>query len=264
MDKFKVIFVLVVLALGLVYSSAYGGEQASNDDKWQIEFTTYVWLAEPDFKGTMSGQTSDVKVDFKDIINNLDELDMLAFSGRIEAWKGNWGFFIDGQYMDATYEDSLTSPIGGIEIKMDVSDKTLDFGTAYRLYNVVILDRMLTVAPLGGIRYHYLKQKAKINSIKLGGSEEWVEPFIGVQLKYDLSKNIYAGVRGDYGGFGIGSASEHTWNLEAGFGWKFSKKMSLKLGYKIYDIDYSRHSGDKKFGMDGQLQGPKIGLTISF
>ena len=212
----------------------------------------------------MSGQTSEVKVDLKDIIDNLDELDFLAFSGRIEAWKGNWGFFIDGQYMDTTYEDSLTSPIGGIEIKMDVSDKTLDFGTAYRLYNVVILDRMLTVVPLGGIRYHYLKQKAKINSIKLGGSEEWVEPFIGVQLTYDLSKNIYAGVRTDYGGFGIGSASDHTWNLEAGIGWKFSKKMSLKLGYKIYDIEYSRHSGNKEFGMDGQLQGPKIGLTIGF
>jgi opacity protein-like surface antigen len=264
MDKFKVIFVLVVLALGLVYSSAYGGEQASNDDKWQIEFTTYVWLAEPDFKGTMSGQTSDVKVDFKDIINNLDELDFFAFSGRIEAWKGNWGFFIDGQYMDATYEDSLTSPIGGIEIKMDVADKILDFGTAYRLYNVVILDRMLTLAPLGGVRYHYLKQESKINSIKLGTSEDWVEPFIGVQLKYDLSKNIYAGFMFDYGGFGIGSASEHTWNLQAGIDWKFRKNMSLKLGYKIYDIEYSRYSGNKEFGMDGQLQGPKIGLTIGF
>ena len=71
MDKFKVIFVLVFLTLGLVCSYAYGEDQASDDDKWQIEFTTYVWLAEPDFKGTMSGQTSDVKVDFKDIIDNI-------------------------------------------------------------------------------------------------------------------------------------------------------------------------------------------------
>ena len=80
MDKIKVIFILVVLTLGLVCSSAYGQDQDTDDDKWQFEFTTYVWLAEPDFTGTMSGQSSDVKVDFKDIINNLDELDFLSFS----------------------------------------------------------------------------------------------------------------------------------------------------------------------------------------
>ena len=167
MYKFKLIFVLAVLALGLVSSTACGQDQATDNDKWKFEFTPYVWMAEPDFKGTMSGLTSDVKVDFEDIIDNINELDIYAFSGRIETWKGNWGFFIDGQYIDATYDDSLTSPIGGIEIKMEVEDNILDFGTSYSLYDVVISDRKLTLAPLGGVRYHYLKQKSKINSLKI-------------------------------------------------------------------------------------------------
>lgn len=273
----KVTIVLTILAAGLVCSSVYGQEEIADDDKWQISLIPYFWAPDTDIKSTISGNTASIDIGFDDIVDNLDELDVFGLSGRLEAWKGDWGFFFDGQHVAIGFDGKLTGPVGfgSVAIDVDIEDTTLDFGAAYKLWKVPLNEsrsRMLTIAPLGGVRYHYFKQEVKLkatlgplaNGTKLGGDEEWVEPFVGVQLKYDLTKNLAAGVRADYGGFGIGSASDHTWNFIAGIDWQFKKNMSLKAGYKINDIDYKRHSGAKEFGIDGQFRGPMFGLTILF
>lgn len=273
MIKFEMAFLLSVLVLGSVFSSAFGEEQiagdeeqTAGDEKWQFEFTPYVWAASADFDSTMSGITSEVDVSFKDVWDNLDEFDMVAFSGRFEAWKGDWGLFSDIQYVDVKYDEEFQPPIG-IKLDMDIADNSLDVGAAYKIIKKPLGEsgsRMFTLAPLGGLRYHYLKQETKLNGVKLGGDEDWVEAFVGVQIACELTQNFTVGAITDYGGFGIGTASDHTWNFVAGVDWMFWKQMSLKLGYKIFDIDYSRHSGNKKFGMDGKLHGPMLALTIRF
>jgi hypothetical protein len=265
MKKIKMVFVLVILAPGLVCSSARGEEQAGGDDKWNVSFTPYFWFPDADFTSTMSGIKADVEVDFKDVLDYMDDLDLLAFSGRIEAWKGDWGLFFDGQYVSAGYDERFTDPDFSVDVS--IRDDIFDFGAAYKLYEEILEDdgsRMFMLAPLGGVRYHYLKQDTRLGPVKIGGDEEWVEPFVGVLLTYDLASSLTAGIRADYGGFGIGSASDHTWNFWAGIGWKFRKNIALNLGYRIYDIDYSRHSGNEEFGMDGQLKGPTIALPIRF
>jgi opacity protein-like surface antigen len=266
MEKFTILFVLVILALGLACSSANGEEQADGDDKWDVTFSPYFWFPDADFTSTMSGVSSDIKVSFKDVLDYFDELDLLAFTGRFEASKGDWGLFVDGQYVDVGYDERFTSP-DVFDLDVSVRDNILDLGAAYKLFESPLEDegsRMLTFAPLGGVRYHYLRQETTLGPIELGGDEEWVEPFIGVLLTYDLINNLATGIRADYGGFGIGSASDHTWNFLVGADWKFRKNMSLWLAYRIYDIDYSRHSGNEEFGMDGQLKGPTLGLKIYF
>lgn len=268
---------LAVLAVGLVCSSTYAEEQIVGGEKWEFQFTPYFWAPDIDIKSTISGNTASIALGFDDIVDNLDKLDIFGLSGRLEWWKGDWGLFLDGQHVAIGFDGKLTGPVGfgSVAIDVDIQDTTLDFGAAYKLWKVPLNQsgsRMLTLAPLGGVRYHYLKQEVKLKatlgplakSTKLGGDEEWVEPFVGAELRCDLTKNLAAGFRADYGGFGIGSASDHTWNFIAGIDWRFKENMSLKAGYKIYDIDYKRHSGSKAFGMDGQFRGPMIGLTILF
>jgi opacity protein-like surface antigen len=267
--------VLTILAVGLVCSSVYGQEEIADDDKWQISFTPYFWAPSLDADATIAGATVHFDMGFDDIMDNFD---VLGFSGRVEMWKGDWGLFFDGQYVDADAEFKLTGPVAGIGLGVDVEivDTILDFGVAYKLFKVPLEEdrsRMLTFEPLGGLRYHYFKEEIKLTATvpglgsrgrTLGGDEEWVEPFVGARLKYDLTKNLAAGVRVDFGGFGIGSASKLTWNFLAGVDWQFKKNMSLKLGYKIYDMDYEHGSGSNNIGFDGKLHGPMIGLTILF
>ncbi len=131
----------------------------------------------------------------------------------------------------------------------------------------------MTFEPLGGVRYGYIKQELRLDvavagiggiGTRLGGSEEWVEPFVGFRLWWHLNDKLSTGVRTDFGGFGIGSASDLTWNFLAGVDYKLSDKMSVKAGYKILDIDYEGGSGRNRIGLDGQMRGPIVGLTFHF
>jgi opacity protein-like surface antigen len=267
--------VLIILAVGLICSSTYGQDETAGDDKWQISFTPYFWAPSIDADVTTGGATLHADLSLDEILDNFD---LFGFSGRVEMWKGDWGFFFDGQYVNADAEFDVTGPFGKVRLGADVEivDSTLDFGVAYKLFKVPLeadRSRMLTFEPLGGLRYHYFKEEVKLTATvaglgtrgtTLGGDEEWVEPFVGARLKYDLTKNLAAGVRTDFGGFGIGSASKLTWNLIAGVDWQFKKNMSLKLGYKIYDMDYERGSGPSRIGFDGKMQGPMAALTIHF
>ena len=151
-----------------------------------------------------------------------------------------------------------------------------DFGLAYRIFEQGFgknCKQKLTFEPYGGLRYAYLKQKADVNNdiidlfpegISLGKSEDWIEPFIGGRIIWDLNDKMAINVRGDAGGFGIGSASRLTWNFVADVDYKLTKKVSLNAGYRILDIDYSRGSGSDKFAADAKIEGPVIGMTILF
>lgn len=262
----------IVVVLGLL-CPAVNGQNELQDDAWDVTFSPYFFLPSIKGKSTISGQTSSIDVSFDDIIDNFD---VFAVSGRVEAWKGDWGIFFDGSYMGLDGDFKITGPAGPVGIDMEIVDSYLEFGGAYRLVKEPLEEsgsRMLTFEPLGGVRYHYFKQKAKLEAnhpllgpigTTVGGDEEWVEPFVGGRLRYDLSEKLAAIVRADFGGFGIGSASKLTWNLWAGIGWQFKEKMSLKLAYRVYDVDYSRHSGADEFGFDAKMQGPVIGLTMRF
>ena len=266
---------LTILAVGLVCSSVYGQEKIADNDKWQISFSPYFWAPSIDADATAGGGTLHIDMDFGDI---MDTFDVVGLSGRVEMWKRDWGLFFDVQYVDADADFKLTGPVAGIGVGVDVDivDTTFDFGIAYKLFKVPLEEdrsRMLTFEPLGGLRYHYFKEEIKLRATvpglgsrgrTLGGDEEWVEPFVGARLRYDLTKNLAAGVRTDFGGFGIGSASKLTWNLVAGVDWQLKKNMSLKLGYKIFDMDYEHGSGPSRIGFDGKMQGPMIALTFRF
>jgi opacity protein-like surface antigen len=149
-----------------------------------------------------------------------------------------------------------------------------DFGLAYRLYEEQFENsQKLTFEPYGGLRYGYLRQKIDLNvtiagvgsvGAKLGDSEDWVEPFIGGRIRWDLNDKWAIDFRGDAGGFGIGSASDLLWQVALGIDYKMSEKTSLVAGYRYLELDYSRGSGSSEFGIDMEAQGPYLGLSILF
>lgn len=265
--------VLTILAVGLFCSSVYGQEEVAGGDEWQVEASPYFWMPSLDFDATVAGGTVHLDMDFGDVIDNFD---VFGFSGRIEAWKGKWGLFFDGQYVALDADFKLTTPGPGLGVGVDIEDTVLDFGMAYKLIEEPLEGKPglnWSFAPIGGFRYHNLKEEINLKvtvpglgsrGTTLGGDEEWVELFVGGQLKYDLTEKLAAIVRTDFGGFGIGSASKLTWNFLAGIDYQLKENMSLKLGYKIYDMDYERGNGADMIGFDGKIHGPIIGLTIRY
>jgi opacity protein-like surface antigen len=271
---FKHLYALLVLFAVTFASPVYAQSQTSPSDDWEIRLMPYVWMASIDADKTVSGLTGSVDLSFGDVLDNLDFTAM----GRLEVWKGKWGFTFDGLYLDLGVDKSFEGTSSGTSFDLDADARlgSADFALAYRLFEQGFENnfiRKLTFEPYAGLRYVYLKQKIDLNveiagvgsiGATLGKSEDWIEPFVGGRVIWDLNDKMAINVRGDAGGFGIGSASRLTWNFVAGVDYKLSKKVSLNAGYRILDIDYSRGSGSDKFALDGKLEGPVIGLIILF
>ena len=66
------------------------------------------------------------------------------------------------------------------------------------------------------------------------------------------------------GGFGIGTSSDLAWQVIASFDYSLSDNVGLKFGYRHVDLDYSRGSGNKEFGVDAAYSGPFTGITFKW
>jgi hypothetical protein len=199
----------------------------------------YFWMPSIDADATLNGETSSVDLSFDDVLDYLD----FTVMGRMECWKGKWGITLDTLYMNlgADGEFKLVRPLKTDNLDLDIELNMTDLGFAYRLFAQVSVRNpksKIIFEPYGGLRYCYLLQEADVDidiaavgprgdisrGTTLGKSEDWVEPFIGARIICDLIDKIFLKVRGDAGGFDIGSASKLTWNFVAGIDYKLKKK----------------------------------------
>jgi hypothetical protein len=119
-----------------------------------------------------------------------------------------------------------------------------------------------TLDALGGLRYHRIASNQEI--ISTGGTSKqqqswaWIDPFIGVRYFHDLSPKWQLGGRLDIGGFGVGS--HFTWNLLTALEYRFSRKRSLMLGWRILDQNYD----EENFAWDVRMSGPFLAWRTHF
>jgi opacity protein-like surface antigen len=268
-----VLQVLILIVVVSACSLAFGQDVTGDADQWSVHFTPYFWIAEIDGDATLRGRTGPAEASFSDIWDNLD----FGLMGRVEAWKDRWGLVFDGLYMDLGAE--FSTPQGLISADIDFKQTMLEFGIGHRLWETTVgqeSDQELSFDLLGGGRYMNLEGEVDVrNNGPLSGlglaigrtfrrREEWVDPFVGGRLRWDIDEKLAAAVRFDFGGFGVGDGSNLTWNLLVGIDYKLKENMSLKAGYRVFDIDYDSGSGTKEFGLDTQFRGPIFGLTIYF
>ena len=96
----------------------------------------------------------------------------------------------------------------------------------------------------------------------MSASEDWIDPFIGARLRVDLTKKLMLGLRGDIGGFGIGS--EFSWNASAVLGYRFTRLISAWVGYRALSVDYEKGGGFNSIEYDLIMHGPMIGMGFYF
>lgn len=248
---------MAAFALILICSPVKG----ATDDEWKWEISPYFYAPSVDLEATVEGTTVPIDLSFSDV---LDDFDVFGVSARVEGWKGEWGIICDGMWTDLDGDFGLNDSIG-----VDIEDATFDLQAGYRIDTDSSNGQGLIFDLMPGLRYHYLKQKIKIRLPEpvpfqppsQGGSEDWLEPLIACRVAWPFAEKWSLLARGDLSGFGIGSASDLTWSVNAGLDFQFAKNWAAKLGYRYYDIDYSRGSGTNEFGLDGSMDGVMLGLT---
>jgi hypothetical protein len=279
--KTSLVMLCHALALGLVITQVDAAEAAANDPPpyfgvyndpvkpWDLTFTPYVFVpARVDADSTVDGMTTPLNLDMSDTLKLFSG----AFAGRFEAYnhERRYGAFVDGSWMRLRGGGDLPTPTPAPlpdSVDVEIQEVYVDFGLSYR-FKPVPLSRSdervaLNIEPILGGRYHWMQQDINLNpGPTLGGSRGWAEPFFGARLAVPLGQRWTTAVRGDVGGFGIGS--DLTWNLYGGFDYRPWQRVSFKLGYRAYYVDYTDGSGMDKWGFEGILHGPYLGVTFNF
>lgn len=241
--------------------------QTESTEGWVITGAPYLFL--PGMKGTVSvaGTQVDMDLSFSDIFDNFD---VFSVSGRVEAWKDDqWGIIFDGMYLDLDGDFPVPGPMFD-NANVKLTQVQIDLGLGYRVFDKDVSDddtkkTRIVIDVIGGMRYQYFKEQITIDAFPtLGDSADWMEIFVGGRGAIQLDEKWTLMVRGDASGFGIGSASDLTWNFFTGFGYQLKPTQQLRMGYHIQGFDYSNGSGISQFGGDYELQGLYLSMAFTF
>jgi hypothetical protein len=241
---------LALFVAAIVALASPQAEAQSDSSGWEFAVAPYLWAAGMDGTMTIADLETDIDVPFSDIISNLD----LAFMGHFDMRNERWVLASDLIFVDLEQDEDLTN--GTVTAGIDMT--LIDLVGGYRVSPAVAL--------LAGARWvdmgASLRYTGELADPDADVGKSWIDPLIGVNVFASLSDRWWLGLRGDVGGFGVGS--ELTWQAYADIGWKASDLVSIILGYRALDIDYEDGDGLHFVGLDVLMSGPQLGVVFTF
>ncbi|MHC4554654.1 MAG: YfaZ family protein [Planctomycetota bacterium] len=233
----------------------FGRIEAWKDDKWGLSYDTfYLYLQYDD---GFSLNPSAKKEIGGDRFNQKFAVDVnadVAFDIDIRLWMNDFAAhyrLVDQRFGDGNKERFIFEPYGGLRYTYLKEEATIQQNTNVSLSSSGSLGSGSQSASSSGKE-------------KIGDSRDWVEPFVGGRISWDLNEKFTLWFRGDVGGFGIGSASDLTYNLIPGCAYKLTENTTVDFSYRYLNMDYSNGSGSDKLALDVEAYGPVIGMTILF
>jgi hypothetical protein len=192
-------------------------------------------------------------------------LDRLGVTERIEA--------IRDMAVAARVALAAATPSRTFSLKVEESVGIFDLAAAHRFDEFPLggSGAAIWFDVFGGGRVICLKQQFRLSmvgprraeSLTLGGSESWVEPFIGGRFNLRICRPVRFFIQADYGGWSLPNVSEYTWNLAAGFDFQVHTNVSIGVGWRMMGMNYDNgDTGPGRVGLDVQMQG--LYLTFGF
>lgn len=267
-------YCLMVFALGLLAFAegrpAWSEEPA--EDGWSFYPSPYIWALGLSGDATVKGVSGSIDASFVDIIDESDSI--FAYNGRFEAVKGDWTIQLTPTFAKIGADDK---DIKNTPLKFDATSTLVIVETAV-LYRVAqwpvslnqSIDQTISFEPLLGGRYTYLKGELDFEGGPFGGTsvdhdKHWFDPFIGGRLTWGVGDRLSLSLRGDVGGFHVGS--DFSWQAAAliGYGFElFGREARVVGGYRALHQDFEDGSGRNKFEWDMTMHGPVLGMTVRF
>ena len=258
--KNRFIFTIVISCILLFFSefNPISAQTATSEKKWS--FLTDVYLMFPYMDGeTGIGENLILPIDATpgDIFSKLQMGAMLY----VEAKTDRWAITSDLVYMNLNQE-----------VTPGVILNSGTIGAKQTIWETAGLCRLLPFLEVGaGGRLNYVQTSAdlRINAIPAGTVEAtgrhhktWFDPVLIARLSTDIKEKWLFQIRGDLGGFGVGS--DFTWQLHASAGYRFTKVFQMSLGYRILSTDYKSGEEPKEFIFDVKEFGPEIRFGVNF
>ena len=230
--------------------------QAPPEDANRWEFTVAPYLLFPHMNGetTIRGNPVEVDVGPGDIFERLDFGAMLY----LEMAKQNWAITLDALYMDLG--ENGQTPLTGRTAEVSMKQLAIE-ATGMR--------RVAPWAEVGiGGRFNLIENGLVIQpgqllpGIDVSSTNSWFDPLIVARFTAPLESRWRLGIRGDIGGFGIGS--DFAWQVYPFAGYRFVSWFELAVAYRALGMKYQTGSGNELFIYDMVIFGPVVGLLFHF
>jgi len=225
-------------------SQAASVPQAQQNPSWYFSLRPYFFLSGLSGAVTAGPLTFPINSSFGDLIENVRIGGFLAFT----AEKGQWGMYADFQYISLTGN----SP-GLIDAEFGLDNLIAEADVSFRPANAPTLKFM------AGLRLYSVEQSLSIRgNPQPNVSATVVDPILAAHGVWQLGERWDFELRGDIGGFGVGS--EFTYQLLALAHWNISPSINVPFGYRI--LSYQIKTGD--IWMDTRMSGLVLGLDFRF
>mgnify|MGYP001765512930 CR=1 FL=1 len=223
------------------------------EGEWQQEIVPYMWGSGMNGTTGVRDIEGEVDMSFGDILSDLE----FAFMGAYRAQRDQFSVTVDGIYM-ALGED-VKGPRGAVKGTVDMDQTALEVDLGWDLS-----DRFTV---FGGLRYIDITSDIMLKGpndtrVRGKGSEQWIDPVIGAHYTYPFSDKWSAMLRGDIGGFGVGS--QFAWQGIAELRWQVRPNIGIVGAYRYIDMDYSSGRGPTYFLYDMAISGPALGVAFAF
>jgi len=243
-----------ILTFALAGLGLCAGAQAQTPpDKWEFELTPYLWAAGMDGTMAVGPKEASVSVGFQDLLKSLD----FGFMGRFEARNDRWSLASDLVYTNLGKDAQLTDAGADVgAVVLDTKMLVVEGTAGYRLGRS-------PVEAVAGARIYSVK--ADVQADRVGelasGSGGWVDPIVGLRLRKWVGGDKWLiALRGDVGGFGVGS--DFAWALSAGLGYRLNRSLTLSAGYRAWNFD---REGEREISkLDMTMGGFGLGMAIRF
>jgi hypothetical protein len=247
----------ITAALAGSLAGAMGTVAVAEDAEWRHTAFVYGMGAALDGDAYVGPLHVPVDMSISDLFDALEFGAMAAY--RVQ--NDTWSFTGDATYMGLG--GTGRGPRQGL-IKGDVDiDQTTFMATVGRrvtpalevLFSLGYLDlstdvKVTSTGPAG-----IVKTKASTGA-------DWVDPAVGLQYNVPVGSDWRVNLRGDVGGFGVGS--DLFYQLLANLRWQANDRFGVAFGYRLIAFDYEEgnKNGPHYQRYDLVEQGPFIGMTI--
>jgi hypothetical protein len=243
---------------------------AAPTSDWRFIAQLHWWLPLKIKGPVVVGATrTDVDVDLRDLLNDLK----FIIEGGFEVTNDQWSFLVWGLYMNIGTDAATTVPfVGTFDTTLGFKATIVDMAVAYRVGDWPLgKGKSATMALDLLVGLMVWDTDLEVSERFPGGFDpgikeehSWVDLMIGGRMLFDISDKFNVSLRGEVGGFGIGSSSSLAWNVTVLAEYKFHPNMGLVAGYRYLDVDWEQGSGLSRIGYDWIIHGPILGVSIHF
>lgn len=252
---------------------------------WTYRFVSYGWLTSMQGTQTVRGRSVKVDASFVDIVEKSDSL--MALMANFEARYGRFSLYTDFVWNKVGLEggslrarNPAPGIAGAVGASLDVSVQMaiVELGASYEIASI----GPVAIDLLAGFRYWYQRADVSFDiagvldlgdleiaggrGIARSGSVNWLDPLLGARLRYAMAPGHEIFLRGDIGGFGVGS--RFSWQVVGAYSFEFGKWNNITfaglVGYRALSVDYAKGFGNRRYEFDQILHGPIIGISARF